>query len=30
MIDGNKIRWDFSQASLIVAGNGLEVVYGVV
>ena len=29
-INGNKISWDFSQSRLIVAGDGLEVVYGVV
>jgi hypothetical protein len=29
-INGNKISWDFSQNRLIVAGDGLEVVYGVV
>lgn len=28
--NNNKISWDFSQASLIVAGDGLEIVYGVV
>lgn len=29
-INGHKISWDFSQARLIVAGDGIEVVYGVV